>query len=132
MLDPSFFINSDDVRRYLGFMIEPCPSEKPKATLANWSISFSENGALRMRGIIFGHPKFERVGLITGPIWQLNIEKRLMRVEECWFTIDRGYHEGVPADVEMEAVGPHGHFIAPCVAERYLQIIRELFQHELH
>ena len=131
MLDPEFFTSTAGMRRYRGFMTEPCPSRKPRATLAKWGIVLGEDGALRMRGMMSGHPEFEGVGIITGPIWQLNIEKRLMRTAERWFTLDRGYHEDVSFDIEVEAIGPVGHYVAPCVAKQYLENMLRTFVQEL-
>ena len=131
MLDPIFFTSTVEMRQYHALMIESCPLQKPRSTLTNWSIILGDDGAIRMRGLISGHPKFEGVGMVTGPVWQLNIENRLMRTAECWFRLDRGYHEDVPRDIEIEAIGPAGQYVAPCVANRYLEIILEMLQSEL-
>lgn len=70
-----------------------------------------------------GYPNGESGATVTGPIWQLNMPKRPMRTSEAWVTLDRGYHEGVAAYLEIEAVGPQGHYIAPCVPNRYLELV---------
>ena len=131
MLDPSFFTRQDEMRRLHRLMTEPCPSRSPEAVITDWGIDVQEDSTLRMQGVVSPYSMFEDETLVTTQIWQLNTPERLMRTSERWITLGRAYHEDMPPDIEMEAVGPGGYFIAPCIAERYLTNIRSKFEQEL-
>ncbi|PJI86202.1 hypothetical protein BC777_2568 [Yoonia maricola] len=131
MLDPKFFTDPDDMRRLHILMIEPSPARTPAASIRHWGIVTHDDGTLRMQGVVSGYPKRKRDTIVTGPMWQLNMPKRLMRTTKRWIKLERGYHEDVPADIEIEAIGPEGHYIAPCVANRYLELVLGALSSEL-
>ena len=131
MLDPSFFTNPDVMRRLQCLMTEAAPARKPIVSIRHWGIVIGSGGVLRVKGVVYGYPKRQGDTVVTGPMWQLNLPMRLIRTTNRWIKLERGYHEDVAADVEIEAVGPNGHFIAPCVANRYLQLTLETLNSEL-
>lgn len=131
MLDPSFFTDPDNMRRLQCLMTEAAPARKPIASIRHWGIVIHDDGTLWMQGVVSGYRTFGNTAVVTGPIWQLNMPKRLIRITRAWVSLERGFHEGVAADVEIEAVGPYGHFIAPCIANRYLQLVLETLNSEL-
>jgi len=130
MLDPKFFTNAQDIHQLQKLMTEPAPYVRPSLKITNWGIILRPDGALGMLGCLSRPQALEGVTIKTEPIWQLSITSRLIRTSKQWITLDRGYHEDVPADIEVEAVGPDGQFVAPCVAERYLQITLDVLAHE--
>lgn len=131
MLDPKFFTNPNRMRHIRSLMIEPCPLARPKQTITNWGIIIDDVCARRMRGISTGCSEFENTTVITAPVWQLRINERLIRTSETWITLGRGYHEDVPLDLEIDAIGPRGYFLAPCVCKQYLENVLQLFDLEL-
>ena len=131
MLDPSYFMNTKDMLSLQDLMSETFPEMKPDLAIANWCITQRTDGALGMTGLLSGQPEFEDVRICAEPVWQFSSRHRIVRTSHRWIALDRGYHEDVPADIEIEAIGPEGCFIAPCVAERYLEIILGILGREL-
>ena len=131
MLDPKFFTDMNEMHQLRSFMRDPCPIIPPKASIKNWGIIIHGEGTLRMQGLMSGCLRQGSTAPATEPIWQLLLPERLVRTTKTWITLERGYHEGVAADVEIEAIGPKGHYIAPCVAVRYLEILKQSLEYEL-